>query len=125
MDKKYLFIRYGGIWDDTEEQYTRGRLKGILVLSTLTFVDLVNLVYDLTQVSLIEFNIIMRVKYKLDIDSPSVFLMDDADIQFLLSEYDCGRPQIFVNLKERHQEVENGIRFETCVNEMEDKPMCE
>lgn len=87
-----MFIRYGGTWNDTEKRYTRGRLKSILVLGTMTFVDLVNLVYELTQVNLSQFNIIMRVKFKLDVDSPPSILMDDVNVEFLLSAYDHSRP---------------------------------
>lgn len=60
--------------------------------------------YKLSNVSSSKFNIIMRVKYKLDCECTSVCLMDDSDIRFLLLEMDCKRSPIFIGFEETNQE---------------------
>lgn len=92
MDKKPLFIRYSGSWDDKEQCYSGGRLKGIIVLSTLKYNELRDRICELTKVSLSEFDIVMRVKYELDCEAPPVYLMDDNDVRFLLFEMNHSKP---------------------------------
>lgn len=60
----------------------------------------------------------MKVKYKMNIDSPLVCLMDDVGVKFLLLEYDCCRPRVFVSLEEIHQEAT------PLITQREDQPMC-
>ena len=48
----------------------------------MTYNAMRELVYKVTKISTLEFNVIMQVKYKLDINAPAVLLMDDDDSNF-------------------------------------------
>lgn len=63
-------------------------MKGIIVSITLKYSELRDQLYELTKVNSLEFNIIMRVKYKMDCECPLVCLMDDDDVSFLLLKLD-------------------------------------
>lgn len=63
-------------------------MKGIIVSITLKYSELRDQLYELTKVNSLEFNIIMRVKYKMYCEYPLVCLMDDDDVSFLLLKLD-------------------------------------
>lgn len=50
---------------------------------TLKYNELRDRVYEFKKVSSLEFNIIMKVKYRLDYEYPPLNIMDSDDVQFL------------------------------------------
>lgn len=65
----------------------------------MTYVTLRALIYKVTKCSASEYNIVMRVKYKLDFSSPIALIKNDNDVQFLLDEYTHSRPHVYVSLE--------------------------
>lgn len=75
-----------------------------MVPITLNYSQLTVALYELTNVSCLEFNIIMRVNYKLDCECPPICLMDDGNVRFLLLKMDHNRLPIFYSFEETNQE---------------------
>ncbi|XP_038891939.1 uncharacterized protein LOC120081277 isoform X2 [Benincasa hispida] len=108
-DKKvYTYSIYGGDWDENESSCIRGQLAGILVPVSLKYEEIKSHIYGVTNVSSSEFDLILKVKYKLEYEAPPQYIRNDDGIRFLLFREDLSRLQLSVTLKSN---VDENIRM--------------
>lgn len=85
MAKKQLFFDYevDGIARNNPRREVF--FKGITMPTTLKYSELRHILYNVTEVSSLDFNIITRVKYKLYCACPTASINDNADVKCLIS----------------------------------------
>ncbi|XP_038902319.1 trichohyalin-like [Benincasa hispida] len=74
MTRKCVLIGYRGHWDENQNLYVGGELIGIVVPITLKYEELKAHIYRIENISCLEFDVVMRVKYKLDFEAPPHYI---------------------------------------------------
>ncbi|XP_022155432.1 uncharacterized protein LOC111022579 isoform X2 [Momordica charantia] len=125
MTRVRIFVRYGGVWNDKQTEYQGGLLKGIVVCKEITYQDLLDELYALTEADPKESDMKIKCIYEIKArnQTPPFEISNDRDLNFYLMGEDTSEVPLYISFEPRSRdltEVESQSQNNSMMSHKED-----